>query len=452
MEDLILDEEKSRDIEARTEREILETCGITHTVLNRSELDKAEWHEVSGEMAAAVLPWVQKLPDILPERNTHSVVEIIMPAELLDSEHFMDATKFGPGAKYLDIVNETGHVSHKAAIRFIEESAAQRTYRTLRNLADATLSLTAEVTNQVYLKEIDQSLENIQDTITEIQQFLELDKITQLEADYSILMGIYDHVGPILEYPAQSSSTIATVQNMGRSALANVRFYRGLAHNTVQKILTKGKMSAKDMADQFSKTASYIWAYWLSLQVYSRSRVLEVLLAKNRDSGYLQYIKQDIQVLCEEYRKRYADWTERLGNYTQQMDSQQVIQAANQILGGLVGGILGAIGLDHKESSCLNDWQKIAAALMMAGNMENAAESGKGILLILKKQPPHIFDDFHKICNVLLQDQKENYAQVKPAQALTHLIDALDHQYHSAVTLAVDDERLYMKTAEIAEK
>lgn len=159
----------------------------------------------------------------------------------------------------------------------------------------ATLSV---VTSQYFLTEINQKMTKITQSIDQILAFLYGDKKAELLAEINFAKYAYENFASIMTHSEQRAATIQSVQEARKTAIQDVEFYLNDLHTTVQGAKTGDIEKAVDKAFQIRQCLD------LSIQLYLTANLLETYYSQNYDSGYLEYVQNDVKDYIGKYEKQ----------------------------------------------------------------------------------------------------------------------------------------------------
>ncbi|MBO4864204.1 MAG: hypothetical protein J5517_07550 [Eubacterium sp.] len=160
-------------------------------------------------------------------------------------------------------------------------------------IASSVFAIASVATSQYYLKSIDDKLSEIQKTTRDILNFLEVDKQSKIESDFEILHEIIEQMDVIKAEDNLKSIKLEQISAIQRESKANIKFYKKL----LEKALNEYK-SNKMGGRQDNKIIGWVrqdyFYYRLSLQVYSLSKLAEIMLLSNFNEKYLRNIYEEL--------------------------------------------------------------------------------------------------------------------------------------------------------------
>ena len=122
----------------------------------------------------------------------------------------------------------------------------------------------------------------------ELLDFLNADKESKLIADLEILGDVLNNYKYNFENEKFISSKLDLVQNINRSSLSNIKFYK----SQISKLLNNNDPTHLNFnnEDKISKVLSKLNYYKLANYLYAYSSFIEVLLLKSFNSNFLKKV------------------------------------------------------------------------------------------------------------------------------------------------------------------
>ena len=160
-------------------------------------------------------------------------------------------------------------------------------------LASSVFAVASVATSQYYLKNIDDKLSEIQKNTQSIKDFLEEDKHSKIESDFEILRDIIEHMTIIKEDDNLRLIKIEQISAIQRESKANIKFYKKLLEKALHEYISNKKGGKQD-----DKIVRWVrkdyFNYRLALQVYSLSKLAEIMLLSSYNSDYLRGIYNEL--------------------------------------------------------------------------------------------------------------------------------------------------------------
>ena len=161
-------------------------------------------------------------------------------------------------------------------------------------IASSVFAIASVATSQYYLKNIDDKLSEIQKTAREIMNFLEEDKQSKIESDFEILQNIITQMDMIKEDDALKSIKIEHISAIQRDSKSNIKFYKKYLEKALKEYKSN-KMGGKQ-DDKIVKMVRQDYFYYkLSLQVYSLSKLAEIMMLSNFNEKYLNSVYDELR-------------------------------------------------------------------------------------------------------------------------------------------------------------
>lgn len=155
----------------------------------------------------------------------------------------------------------------------------------------------------VALAGIEAELGEIKEISKKILSFLEYDKESEIESDLELLNRSINDFRFNLNDEKYLLNNYKQVMDIKRTANKNIIFYKKEIEQELikNKILTTSN-GMNSIIDEIQKKFKY---YRLSLYIYSFSTLMEILLLGNYESDYLLNKKSELDLLDEEYLKKF---------------------------------------------------------------------------------------------------------------------------------------------------
>ncbi len=198
-------------------------------------------------------------------------------------------SKSGNEAYISNLKGEGGKFGRQADVKPFDSSVVDAAA-----LASSVFAIASVATSQYYLKNIDDKLSEIQETTQHIMEFLEADKQSQLESDFEILGDIIDHMSAIKEDDTLRALKIEQISSIQRESRANIKFYKKLLEKALNDYIANKKGGKQD-----DKIVQWVrkdyFNYKLSLQVYSLTKLSEIMLLSNYNQDYLTGVYDELK-------------------------------------------------------------------------------------------------------------------------------------------------------------
>ncbi len=356
---------------------------------------------------------LQQLPGLLHGRNlqntyqeTYAEAYRLLIPEGCSNDSKMKITKlaeeFGPDAESMEFIGPDGKVKRHGGVQKIDPPDVRA-----QQIAYLAFSAASVATSQYFLYRIDRKLEAIEDTISDIRQFLELDKQTTLQGYYEYLSDRYSRLNSIMADDKLLQATLQQIQAINADTLGSIQFYRQKVQNELTSIKEKIEKQPKRAQELIEQAKASLSAYGFALFVHELTLVLEILLTQPAANSDLKQIRKKLSEQISEY--------------------EQVCQSYKQIIhsyGWHKGGFLSDAG-----------W---VLGIWTAAMLEIPEKYKKPLLDPLSK----------KIAAV--RDAEALYAlpeQMQPGELnrIADSIGELDKLYHGPIELAVSGDQIYFR-------
>lgn len=169
------------------------------------------------------------------------------------------------------------------------------------------------ITGQYFMAQINNNLNQIEEVIASVRQYLEDDKRSKLQSAEEFLKMTQRSLQFILENEGQKQSTITSIQKIRMDSLASINFYK-MQINDLKNISEK-KDKAEEIIRNVQKICFMISEYWYSLYLYCFAVYLEPVVGQNFNSEYLTMLNEDMTDKCNSYKKDYEIWKNKLNEY-----------------------------------------------------------------------------------------------------------------------------------------
>lgn len=180
------------------------------------------------------------------------------------------------------------------------------------DVMDGVFSILAFATAEFFKAQINEKLKDILTGIQEVSQFLEDDKLCELQAAYDELKEIYDHILFIKDNTNRATLNMERVRQIMHIARKDMLFFEKQVTNIQNNVANKDK---RDTArENVSKIVMALSRYRLALAVFSETKLIEIYLSKVSNPEELSIYKDEIQKCIDLFvtnYKRTRDWCRR---------------------------------------------------------------------------------------------------------------------------------------------
>ena len=210
-----------------------------------------------------------------------------------------------PGATYGTYMQD-GVFSNRAVFEQVAGSGAAQTVP-----IDPTAIFMAAA-----LASINQKLDAIQATQQEMFEYARKKDESEMRADLVFLTDVFNTYKDSWNNDLYVQNHHAQALTCKRHAMANIDFYR---QEIVAKTNEKDMLhSDKKVEKKQEELERYFKDYQMALTMYAFSSFMDVLLSKNFEKNYLDYISETIREYSYKYRELYTDCYNRVAIYANQ--------------------------------------------------------------------------------------------------------------------------------------
>ena len=197
-------------------------------------------------------------------------------------------------------------------------------------------------TGQYFMAQIHRELNMINLKMDKILEFLYGEKKAELMAEISFVKYAYQNFPSIMEYDAQRTATIASLQQAKKVAMKDIEFYLGdLDAKTAEEAKAYTQLE-KLVSVSFQVRSSLE----LSMQLYVMSTLLEMQYAQNMDREYVSYLETEMTIYIEKCEKRilssFSGLKARVDSYKakpiEKIDKAPELQKIGALIDSLNGG------------------------------------------------------------------------------------------------------------------
>ena len=192
----------------------------------------------------------------------------------------------------------------------------------------------------VALFSIEKELGNIAEMGRQIISFLEVEKVSEIEADVETLLNIVTKYKLNWDNEHFVASNYKMVLDIQRTARKNMNTYQKNVNEilkTKQFIVNQNKVDST--LSDLEKKFKY---YRLSLYTFSLASLLEIMLSGNFREGYISGIKDEIRKMSQTYRDLFGECSvhlEKIANSTLETNVIKGFATAGKAVGKFIGNI-----------------------------------------------------------------------------------------------------------------
>ena len=210
-----------------------------------------------------------------------------------------------PGATYGTYMQD-GVFSNRAVFEQVAGSGAAQTVP-----IDPTAIFMAAA-----LASINMKLDAIQATQQEMFDYVKQRDESEMRADLVFLTDVFNTYKDSWNNDLYVQNHHAQALTCKRHAMANIDFYRQeIVAKTNEKDLLHSDKKVEKKQEELER---YFKDYQMALTMYAFSSFMDVLLSKNFERNYLDYISETIREYSYKYRELYTDCYNRVAIYANQ--------------------------------------------------------------------------------------------------------------------------------------
>ena len=185
----------------------------------------------------------------------------------------------------------------------------------------------------IALMNINQKMDDIQETQKEILAFLEEQEQAKLKGNLNVLADILNNYKYNWNNSTYKSHKHIQVQEIKRDAEQSLIFHR----SQIEKILRKKSLIHTDenVNQKMQQAESGYKDYQLSLYMYAFSAFLEVMFLENFENGYLKNVSKKI----EDYAKQYTELYQKAYTMIEEYAKTSLQTQATKLWSGINKGI-----------------------------------------------------------------------------------------------------------------
>ena len=264
----------------------------------------------------------------------------------------------------------------------------------------------------VSLTTINQKLDKMQETQTDILEFLQLKEKATLKGNVAVLQEVFDEYKYNWNNEKYKNNKYIQIQEIKRDAEHSIVLCR---EQIEKKINKKGFVhSDRDVKSKVQKIRFELKDYELAMYIFSFASFMEVMLLENFNSGYLESVTNKIELYTAQYTELQKKCYEQI-----EKDSQTSVQS--HVLKG-VAGFNKVLGKGIAKIPKIRDGQ-VDETLISAGERVD------------------VFND-KRIENTIELLGEESCTCVRP---FIENIIAIDMIYNGEMDILFDNDNVYFK-------
>ena len=166
------------------------------------------------------------------------------------------------------------------------------------------------------LASINHKLDVIQATQQEMFEYARKKNESEMKGDLKFLVETFNNYKNAWNNDLFIQSSHNQTLTCKRHAMANIDFYRDeIVSKTNEKDFLHGD---KKVEKKLEALDDYFKDFQMALTMYAFSSFMDVILSKNYEKGYLDYISQNLRELSYKYRELYTECYNRVAIYANQ--------------------------------------------------------------------------------------------------------------------------------------
>ena len=215
----------------------------------------------------------------------------------------------------------------------------------LPEISTRFFSIASFITGQYYISQINHNIEYIKSEIEEVQQFLENDKDSKIQAVVDNLADITDHLSHIRLDPLRISTTIKAIGDIKTIAKTYISFNNKRINQEINKASSDDNLTT--IENKIKTIAKATIQYELLVEVYCHAVLMEILLSNitNKEELYLyrtkmkKVIDRYLVVLdtVQEWIKTYLENNHSLNEKSKIQKAVNVLLAGSELTISLLG-------------------------------------------------------------------------------------------------------------------
>lgn len=310
------------------------------------------------------------------------------------------------GSYISNLKGENGHWGKQTDVNAIDNTATQGAM-----VASSVFAVAAMATSMYYMKNINDKLADLQETVQDVIAFLENDKQSQIETDMETLKDIASHMQTIKSNKDLKQVKMQQFSALQREAKKNVRFYeKQLRASLDQYIVSKKDRKEKSALQKLRKEYFY---YRICLLEYAVSKMIEIQITNSFSTSQLQNARSEIEKLSDKHKTLNNKLlSEIYGHRLDSLEAKALRGLSNTL--DFMGGVIRSTPLGKTE---------IDEALIKLGK-----QSGNAVKNRTKKQVDQILS-------------KEDYGIIDP---IVESIQQMESTYHKPLELVRDGDDTFI--------
>lgn len=240
-----------------------------------------------------------------------------------------------------NLKGENGHWGKQTDVNVIDNTATQGAM-----VASSIFAVAAMATSMYYMKNINDKLADLQETVQDVIAFLENDKQSQIETDMDTLRDIANNMQTIKANKDLKQVKLQQFSALQREAKKNVRFYEKQLKASLDRY-TANKKDKKEKSALQKLKKEYFY-YRICLLEYAISKMIEIQLTDSFSEAQLQNARSEIGKMSDKHKSMNNELiTEMYGHHLGSLEAKAMKGLSNSL--DFMGGVVRATPLGKTE-------------------------------------------------------------------------------------------------------
>lgn len=240
------------------------------------------------------------------------------------------------------------------------------------------------ITGQYFMAEINQKLAIIQEGILKIEQILDIQQSSKLEAAIFTLQDMLNHREDIQKDNNRIQAALGKLYDLKEKAQVAIQECKKLIALKQRSINIK-KDKEQAIETTVNDIAKYTARYQQAVQLYCVSVMLEVFLTNNNNIEELYQFKSEMHALVRDYLQNSSDyqaWISSYLNSVHAINKLSKLQGAGVVLstaggafvggkGGLLGRVFGALSGAAGSYAAMNEYRESKKQKLISQSQEH---------------------------------------------------------------------------------
>lgn len=156
-------------------------------------------------------------------------------------------------------------------------------------------------TGQYFLSQINGKLEDLETGLSDIMDYLQMEKRCEILANDITIMNIYSNLDYILANDFERQSVSSNLKQIKRDSLSNILLLKAKIESSKDKLNLTSKSKAEDLTEVFEELNKDMPQYWCAIRGYANASVLDTIIAEMDSGEYIDNIKNDLSNIFSQY-------------------------------------------------------------------------------------------------------------------------------------------------------